>query len=141
MTSHRVLSISVCLLAVATAVRAQEGMTTITLADATARALTMNHAIRIEREAIAAADARMSGAAGEYDPKLRLDVSGRRRRDPMTTLFSGAPAGDVAPSQNSFSSSVSFTQLMKSGATASLSTSVSREGTNSVFTSCLYLRP
>ena len=40
MTSHRVLSISVCLLAAATAVRAQEGMTNLTLADATARACT-----------------------------------------------------------------------------------------------------
>jgi outer membrane protein TolC len=132
MMSHRLLSISVCLLATATAARAQENLT---LGDATARALSKNHSIRIEREAIAAATARMSGAAGEYDPKLRLDFSGRYRRDPATSLFSGAPAGDVAPFQNTFDSNVSVTQLFKTGATASLSTSVSREGTNGAFTS------
>ena len=37
MTSHRVLSISVCLLAAATAVRAQEAMTTLTLAERSSR--------------------------------------------------------------------------------------------------------
>ena len=132
MMSHRLLSISVCLLATVTAARAQENLT---LADATARALSKNHSIRIERAAIAAATARMSGAAGEYDPTLRFDFSGRYRRDPVTSLFSGAPSGDVAPSQSTFDSNVSVTQLFKTGATASLSTAVSREGSNGAFTS------
>jgi outer membrane protein TolC len=87
--------------------------------------LSKNHSIRLEREAIAAATARLSGAAGEYDPKLRFDFSGRYRRDPVTSLFSGAPAGDVAPSQSTFDSNVSVTQLFKTGASASLSTGVS----------------
>jgi outer membrane protein TolC len=71
MLSHRLLWIPVCLLAAASAAAAQENLT---LADATARALARNHAIRIEREGITAADARVTEALGEYDPQLRLDL-------------------------------------------------------------------
>ena len=131
MVSFRLLPIPVCMLATATAVHAQESLT---LADATARALAKNHAIRIERESIAGADARMSGARGEYDPQLRWDLTARHYRDPNTSLFSGAPSGEVAPSQNSLGSTLSISQLFKSGATASLWTSASREGTNGAFT-------
>ena len=74
MVSFRLLPIPVCMLATATAVHAQESLT---LADATARALAKNHAIRIERESIAGADARMSGARGDYDPQLRWDLTAR----------------------------------------------------------------
>src|SRR5262249_22583382 len=89
--------------------------------------------IRIEREAIAAAAARMSGARGEYDPQIRFDLTSRHRREPVTSLFSGAPDGEVAPMQNSFGSTLSISQLFKSGATASVWTSASREGTNGAF--------
>src|SRR5262245_66054690 len=92
--SHQSLWIPVCFLAAVSTAHAQESLT---LADATARALAKNQAIRIERESIAAADARMSGARGEYDPLVRFDLSARRRRDPATSLFSGAPGGAAAP--------------------------------------------
>jgi len=131
MVAQRLLSISVCLLAAATGAAAQEPLT---MAEATARALQKNHAIRIERESIAAAEARMIGARGDYDPQLRFDVTTRRWRDPNTSLFSGAPDGKVAATSNLFGSSVSITQLFKSGSTASLSTSVTRDGTNNVLT-------
>jgi outer membrane protein len=127
MLSRRLLSISVCLLAAATGAAAQEPLT---VAEATARALAKNAAIRLERESLAAAEARMSGAHGEYDPLLRFDVTGRRWRDVNTSLFSGAPAGEVAASNSSVGSSFAITQLFTSGATASLWTSISREGTN-----------
>ncbi|HJZ72296.1 MAG TPA: hypothetical protein VKE51_11175, partial [Vicinamibacterales bacterium] len=127
MLSHRLLSISVCLLAAVTGAAAQEPLT---MAEATARALQKNHAIRIERESIAAAEARMIGARGDYDPQLRFEVTTRRWRDPNTSLFSGAPDGKVAATNNLFGSSVAITQLFKSGGTASLWTSVSRDGTN-----------
>ena len=129
MLSLRLLTIPVCLLAAVSTAAAQE----LTLADATARALEKNHAIRIEREGIAAAAARMSGALGEYDPQVKFDLTARHSRDPITSLFSGAPAGDVAPTANSFGSSLSVSQLFKSGAVASAWTSASREGTNSSF--------
>lgn len=134
MTTHRVLWISVCLSAAATAAAAQE--MSLTLADATARALAKNHAVRIERESVAGAAARMSGAHGEYDPQVRFDITADRRRDPITSLFSGAPAGpgdDVAPTMNSFASRLSISQLLKSGATATVWTSASRESTDSSF--------
>ena len=143
MTSHRLLWISVCLLAVAPGAsaqgrpwldEAQDARSRLTLADATAKALARNHAIRIEREGTTAADARMLGARGEYDPQLRFDFTARHHKDPITSLFSGAPAGEVAPSQNSFGSTVSLSQLFKSGATASVFTSAAREGSNSAFT-------
>ena len=108
MASRRLLSISVCLLASASAAAAQEPLT---VADATARALAKNHAIRIERESVAAADARMSGARGDYDPQICIDLSAGRRRDPNTSLFSGAPAGDVAPTTTSIGSTASISKL------------------------------
>jgi outer membrane protein len=130
MMSHSSLWIPVCLLAAVSTAHAQESLT---LADATARALAKNHAIRIERESIAAADARMSGARGDYDLLVRVDLTARRRRDPVTSLFSGAPSGAVAPTQTSFGSTASISRLFMSGATASVWTSVSREGTNNAF--------
>jgi HAE1 family hydrophobic/amphiphilic exporter-1 len=131
MVPQRLLSISVCLLATASAAAAQEPLT---MAEATARALAKNHAIRIERESVAAADARVSGARGDYDPQLRFDFTAGRRRDPNASLFSGAPAGEVAPTTTNVGSSLSVSQLFKSGAIASIWTSTSREGTNSQLT-------
>lgn len=106
----------------------------LTLADATARALQRNTDIRIEREIVTAAEAREAGALGAYDFRLRIDASERHHRDPITTLFSGAPAGEVSPSNNDFSSAVSITRLFKSGATATGTASVQRDVTNSFFT-------
>jgi hypothetical protein len=101
MLSRRLLWIPVCLLAAVFPDTAQQNLT---LADATARALARNHAIRLEREGITAADARMTEALGEYDPQVRLDLTARHSRDPITSLFSGAPSGEVAPTANSFGS-------------------------------------
>lgn len=128
MMRDRVLWISVCLCASAAAAGAQERLT---LGDATERAIARNHAIRIEREGIAAADARELSAQGEYDLQMRADVGLRHWSDPTTSLLSGAPNGELSATQNSIGSTFSITQLFKSGATASLWASASREGTNS----------
>lgn len=106
----------------------------ITLADATARALERNVDIRVEREVVSAAESRELGAYGSYDVRLKLDASGRHHRDPITTLFSGAPPGEVSPGNNDFTSSVSISRLFKSGATATAAAAVSRDTTNSFFT-------
>ena len=118
-------------LCVATAADAQQPLT---LSDATARALQRNTDIRIERERVTAAEAREAGAFGSYDFRLKVDASERHHRDPITTLFSGAPVGEVSPSNNDFSSSVSVSRLFKSGATATGTASVARDVTNGVFT-------
>ncbi len=106
----------------------------LTLADATARALARNTDIRIEREAVSAAEAREAGAFGSYDFRLKVDASGRHHRDPITTLFSGAPPGEVSPSNNDVSSSVSLSRLFLSGATATASANVGRDASDSLFT-------
>jgi len=105
----------------------------LTLADATSRALAKNYSIRVERENVRAADARARGSLGAYDVQLSLDVSARHHRDPVNSLFSGAPNGRPAPSQNSFMSTVSLSQRFRTGALATASTSVTREGTDGVF--------
>ena len=124
------LSVIVCLVAAAPAAFAQERLT---LADATTRALTRNHQIKIEREDVAASEARILGANGEYDRQLRFDVAMRHGRDPVTSIFSGAPAGSVAPTHTNFESGVSLSQLFKTGAVATASASVARDGSNSAF--------
>jgi HAE1 family hydrophobic/amphiphilic exporter-1 len=131
MTPFRLLTISVCLFSVATSAAAQDR---VTLVDATARALAKNHQIRIERENVAAADAQRQAASGEYDPQFRFDIGSGYRKLPTKSLFSGAPDGDEAPSTGWFSGTASLSQLLKTGAVASVSTSVSREGTNDAFT-------
>jgi outer membrane protein len=105
----------------------------LTLAEATSRALAKNHSIRVERENVAAADARARGSLGAYDVRLNVDVNARHHRDPVNSLFSGAPDGRPAPSQNSFTSTFSLSQRFRTGALATASTSVTREGTDGVF--------
>ena len=124
------LTALVACLAIAYSASAQERLT---LNDATTRALTKNHSIKIEREQVAASEARALGANGEYDRQLRFDVAMRHGRDPVTSIFSGAPAGSVAPTHSNFESGVSLSQLFKTGAVATVSTSVARDGSDSAF--------
>ena len=121
-------------LCAASIAEAQQPPQALTLADATARALQRNTDIRIERESVGAAEARESGALGSYDLRLKVDASEHHHRDPITTLFSGAPAGEVSPSNTDFSSSVSVSRLFKSGATATATAGVNRDTTESLFT-------
>ena len=122
------------MLLVAAAVTHATAQTPLTIADARARALAANHDIRIQRDAVSVSEARQLGARGAYDPLLQIDLGVRHRKDPVTSLFSGAPAGEVAASQNGFASAASVTQLFKSGAIATASASVGRESTNNLYT-------
>src|SRR5438876_217448 len=83
---------------------------------------------------VTAAEAREAGALGSYDFRLRVDASEHHHRDPITTLFSGAPPGEVSPSNTDFTSSVSVSRLFKSGATATASMGINRNATDSFFT-------
>jgi outer membrane protein len=105
----------------------------LSLAEVTSRALAKNHSIRVEREHVTAADARARGSLGAYDAQFSVDINARHHRDPVNSLFSGAPTGSAAPSQNSFTSTLSLSQRFRTGAIASASTSVTREGTDGVF--------
>jgi len=128
--AHRTLMTAMTVLAMAPLAHAQQPLT---LADATGRALAKNHSVRIEREHVTAADARARGALGAYDVQLHVDVNARHHRDPVNSLFSGAPSGSAAPSQNRFTSTMTLSQRLRTGAMASASTSVTREATDGLF--------
>jgi outer membrane protein TolC len=124
-------SMALALLCTATLAQAQQPLT---LAEATTRALSRNTDIRIARDDVEAASARELSANGSYDLRLHAEGGDHYHRDPIITLFSGAPPGSLSPWENDLTSSVSLTQLFKSGATASASASVARDTTNNVFT-------
>jgi len=130
-SSSKIGSIALAVLCTAPLAQAQQPLT---LADATARALSRNHDIRIARDAVEAAGARELSANGSYDLRLHLEGGDHYHRDPITTLFSGAPPGSLSPWNNDITSSASLTQLFRSGGTASASASVARDMTNNVFT-------
>jgi outer membrane protein len=125
-----------CLVAMAVVCAASiaEAQEPITLVDATARALQRNIDIRLDREAVSVAEFRELRAQGSYDWGLKADASERHHLDPIVTLFSGAPAGDVTPSNTDFNSSISLNRLFTSGTTVTASASVGRDMTNSFFT-------
>jgi outer membrane protein TolC len=127
----RLITIFVCLVAGAAPAAGQQRLT---LAEATTRALERNHSIRIEREGIRTAEARSLAAEGEYDPQIRVDIGASRRRYPVTSLFSGAPEGELAPTDTSIGTAASISRLFKSGATVTAFGSVDRSGTNDSFT-------
>ena len=126
----RSLTTFVCFVAAASTGLAQERLT---LGDATARALSRNHSIKVEREEVAVSDARILGANGGYDRQLHFDIGMRHSQNPVTSIFSGAPTGSLAPTYNSVESGVSLSQLFKTGAVATVSASVARDDSNSAF--------
>lgn len=105
----------------------------LTLAEARARALLRNPEIRFERESLAIAGSAVERGKGPYDLTLRADARYRDRTDPVNSLLSGAPSGEVGPSTYGVLGSVSLVQLLPTGGTVSLSSSVARERTNSTF--------
>jgi len=108
--------------------------TSLTLADATARALAKNHDIAIEKESFRIAGASLSRAEGAYDPSFRLDARYRDRTDPVNSILSGAPEGADAPHLKGASGSAGVSQLLPTGATVSLTTSVSRDTSDNTLT-------
>ena len=106
----------------------------LSLADATARALARNHDIAFGRDAFRITDATVLKAEGSYDPSFHLDARYRNHTDPVNSLLSGAPAGEIAPSAEGFSGSASVGQLLPTGATVNVSASGARDVTNSFFT-------
>jgi AcrB/AcrD/AcrF family len=63
----------------------------LSLGDATARALSNNNDIAIERESFRIVDASLLKADAPYDPTFRLDARYRNHTDPANSLLSGAP--------------------------------------------------
>jgi outer membrane protein TolC len=113
---------------------AQQAPQSLTLVDATARALQRNLDIRISREVVSAAESRVVQAHGNYDVQLKADATAHHHDDPNVTLFSGAPPGEIVPHNTDYTSNLSLSRLFTSGATATATASVARDMTNSFFT-------
>jgi outer membrane protein TolC len=105
----------------------------LTLSDAIARALEKNADIVVERESLHIADANVLRANAAYEPTLRGDARLRKRTDPVNSVLSGAPSGELAPTVRNLQTSASLVQLLPTGATVSVFSGVSRDETNSIF--------
>lgn len=104
------------------------------LRDAVTRALARNEAIIIEREAFASADAAVSGSRGAYDPFLEVQGGWQRLTEPVNSAFSGAPAGERAPTLEVADGSAALRQLLATGGEVSLHLGAARATTDGAFT-------
>ena len=105
----------------------------LTLAEARALALERNVELRVEREAAAISDAGELRAKGAWDPFLRVDARLRERTDPVNSILSGAPSGELAPTVRSAGLSLGVVQLLPTGGSLSFTSTLAREKTDSVF--------
>ena len=105
----------------------------LTLAEARARALEKNVDLRVERENAAISASGESRAKGAYDPTLRADARWRDRTDPVNSIISGAPTGELAPTSSGYAANLGITQLLPTGGTVALTTTASRDETDNVF--------
>jgi outer membrane protein len=108
------------------------GAQELTLADAVAMALSRNPDLIVERESLHIAEASLLRAESAYDPALRGDARLRRRTDPVNSILSGAPPGELAPTTRTLQTSASLITLLPTGATVSLSSGLAYDRTNSV---------
>ncbi len=105
----------------------------LTLAEAREAALERNVELRVEREAAAISDAGELRAQGAWDPLLRVDARLRERTDPVNSILSGAPAGELAPTVRSAGLSLGVVQLLPTGGSLTLTSTFAREKTDNVF--------
>lgn len=107
---------------------------TLSLREAIALALERNRDLAVQRASVDVAAAAVLRAESAYDPVFRAESHYRWQQPPSTSIFSGAPPGEIAPSHREILALASFSRLFASGATASVSTSVARDATTNVLT-------
>lgn len=105
----------------------------LSLAEANRRALARNHDVAIQRESFTQGELNLFGVRGAYDPLLDLESSYHQNTDPVNSTFSGAPPGELAPKNSGFSVSTTVSQLLPTGASLSLTSTVGRDRTNNIF--------
>ncbi len=106
----------------------------LSLADATRRALQRNTSLAVERENVVQADSGVTSARGAYDVLWSANFAWEKNTDPVNSIFSGAPAGLLAPDNQSVEASTGLSQLLPTGGSVSLFTNWGRATTNGVFT-------
>jgi len=122
------------LLAAARSSAAEPAPLTLSLQEATRRALERNTSLAVERESLEQAVSAVRGARGAYDIVWDADFLWKKNTDPVNSVFSGAPEGLLAPENESVEASTSFSRLLPTGGSLSLSTGWGRATTNGVFT-------
>jgi outer membrane protein TolC len=106
----------------------------ISLAEATRSALEKNNGLAVERENLFQADESITGAKGAYDLFLAADGNYREHTDPINSVFSGAPEGELAPTMTEANVAARLEQLLPTGGQVALWTGWRRDTTNAVFT-------
>jgi outer membrane protein TolC len=128
------LTVPALLLAAAT-LRGQQGAPLpLSLEQATQRALERNTSLAVERENASQGASAVQAARGSYDIFWNADFGWRKGTDPVNSIFSGAPAGLLAPENESVEASTSFSRLLPTGGSVSLFSNWGRATTNGVFT-------
>ena len=105
----------------------------LSLEEAIARALQKNEGILVQREGLEAARAAERGARGIYDPALSLEGGWRRVSEPVNSTFSGAPAGEAAPTFSGAEASLALEQFLPTGGTVSVRASGLRQTSDGTF--------
>jgi outer membrane protein TolC len=105
----------------------------IALAEAIERALARNDDIVIERLNLDSAESAIQGAQGAYDPLLGLEAGWRRTTPPVASTFSGAPEGEIAPTEEEATVGGSLVQLLPTGGTVAVRAGNARTETNGAF--------
>lgn len=119
---------------VLTAAGASAAEKDISLAEAIDRALGKNQDIAVQREAVGVAAANLQRADGRYDPEFRLDFQWQEQTEAVNFIFSGAPPGSVGPTSNGVLGQAAITELLPTGGTVSLGTTIGRATTDNIFT-------
>jgi outer membrane protein TolC len=113
---------------------ADPGALEMSLAEATRRALEHNTTLAVERQSLEQAEHAVTGARGAYDVVWDANLLWHEYTDPVNSAFSGAPEGFLAPENERFGASTSFSRLLETGGSVSLFSDWARAETNGVFT-------
>lgn len=128
-----VAALAFALLLPTTGAAAQQSAVRLTLDEAVAQALEKNESILVERSVVDAAEAAVVGAGGAYDPVLGLDAGWSRTTPPVNSAFSGAPAGKLAPTDETAQAGASLRQLLPTGGVVTVRARNGRTETDGAF--------
>src|SRR5262249_6902546 len=106
----------------------------LTLDEAVRRALEHNTNLWVEREILDQAVFAVNGAQGAYDILWNASFGWRKNTDPVNSVFSGAPEGQLAPENEGVEASTRFSRLLPTAASFSLFTIWGRATTTNIFT-------
>ena len=105
----------------------------LSLREAVTMALEKNEGLIVAREELSAAQAWEDGARGAYDPRLGLQLGWMRTTQAANSAFSGAPVGEVAPTDTSGELGLGLRQLLPTGGEVRFRAAAARQSTDGSF--------